>query len=310
MPGRPRLYHAPFIKWGPPLAEVPSGRANLHLHTTFSDGERPPADVVAAHAAAGFVAIALTDHDTLAGIDAMGALEGHGVAIVSGVELSIEDEPRRGLVDAHLLGYGFGLQNRRLRRRLHEASEMREAQKRETVKRLAEAGFKVDWDAVRARARGNVGKPHIVAAIETAQPDVSREGLYAAMGPGGLAHVPRAKDLTLEEAVDVITAAGGVAVLAHPGVYRHVTDLETLFHTCAVAGVLGLEVTYPQAPDDPYGPKSAALMDRFAQSAASYGWVATGGDDFHGPTVTPLIRLAAWTATPALCVEDLLSRRS
>ena len=78
------------------MAEVPSGRANLHLHTTFSDGELPPADVVAAHVTAGFVAIALTDHDTLAGIDAMGGLEGHGVAIVSGVELSIEDEPRRG----------------------------------------------------------------------------------------------------------------------------------------------------------------------------------------------------------------------
>jgi hypothetical protein len=291
------------------LAEVSNGRANLHLHTTFSDGELPPAEVVAAHAAAGFSTIALTDHDTLAGIDALGGLEGHGVAMISGVELSIEDEARRGLVDVHLLGYGFGLANRALRRRLHEASEMREAQKRETVRRLAEAGYRVDWEAVRARARGNVGKPHIVAAIEAAQPGVQREALYAVMGPGGTAHVPRAKDLALEEGVALIAGAGGVTVLAHPGVYSHVPDLEVLFHTCAVAGVQGLEVTYPQAPDDPYGPKSAALMERFAKSAASYGWVATGGDDFHGPTVTPLIRLAAWTATPASVVEELLARR-
>ena len=291
------------------MAKVSNGRANLHLHTIFSDGELPPAEIVAAHAAAGFEVIALTDHDTLAGIDAMGGLEGHGVRAISGVELSIEDEPGRGLVDTHLLGYGFGLNNRRLRKRLHEASEAREAQKVETVRRLAAAGFKVEWEAVRARARGNVGKPHIVAAIEAAQPDVAREDLYALMGPGGQAHVPRAKELSLDEAVDLVTAAGGVTVLAHPGVYHHVPDLDVLFRTCAVAGVLGLEVTYPQAPDDPYGPKSAALMERFSKAAASYGWVATGGDDFHGPQVTPLIRLAAWTATPATCADELLQRR-
>ena len=291
------------------MAEVSNGRANLHLHTIFSDGELPPAEVVRAHAAAGFAAIALTDHDTLAGIDALGGLEGHGVTLIPGVELSIEDEPSRGLIDAHLLGYGFALNHRALRRRLHEASESREAQKRETVRRLADAGFKVDWKTVRARARGNVGKPHIVAAIEAVQPDISRESLYAVMGPDGAAHVPRPKELTLEEGVALIRDAGGVSVLAHPGVYKYVPDLEVLFHTCAVAGVLGLEVTYPQAPDDPYGPKSIALMERFAKTAASYGWVATGGDDFHGPTVTPLIRLAAWTATPATCVDDLLARR-
>jgi 3',5'-nucleoside bisphosphate phosphatase len=267
------------------LAEVSNGRANLHLHTIFSDGELTPAQIVSAHAAAGFQVIALTDHDTLAGIDALGGLEGHGVTMIAGVELSIEDEPKRGLVEVHLLGYGVALNNRRLRNRLHEASAMREGQKRETVNRLAAAGFRVDWEAVRARARGNVGKPHIVAAIEAAQPGVRREELYAVMGPGGAAHVPRTKDLPLDEAVDLIAAAGGVSVLAHPGVYTHVPDLELLFRTAAVAGVLGLEVTYPQAPDDPYGPKSAALMDRFA-------------------------RIAEWTATPASCVDELLARRS
>jgi predicted metal-dependent phosphoesterase TrpH len=292
------------------LAKVSNGRANLHLHTIFSDGELPPAEIVAAHAAAGFEVIALTDHDTLAGVDAIGGLDGHGVRTIAGVELSIEDDPGRGLVEAHLLGYGFALNSRRLRARLHEASEAREAQKRETVRRLAAAGFKVEWEAVRGRARGNVGKPHIVAAIEAAQPGVAREALYAAMGPGGHAHVPRAKELSLDEAVALITAAGGVTVLAHPGVYHHVSDLEVLFRTCAVAGVQGLEVTYPQAPDDPYGPKSAALMQRFARTAASYGWVATGGDDFHGPKVTPLIRLAEWTATPAASADELLARRS
>jgi predicted metal-dependent phosphoesterase TrpH len=291
------------------MAAHSNGWANLHLHTRFSDGELEPIQVVRAHARAGFRVIALTDHDTLGGLDDLGRLDGFGVRILPGVELSIEDDPERGLVEVHLLGYAFDPADLQLRNRLQLASQEREAQKQETVRRLAQAGYSVDWTAVRARAGGNVGKPHIVAAIEAAQPGVRREELYAAMGPGGPAHVPRARDLGLADAVALVRAAGGVAVLAHPGVYRHVKDLDRLFRTAQKAGVQGLEVTYPQDPEDPYGAKSRALIDRFAQVARDFGWVATGGDDFHGPTVTPLIRLAAWTETPAACVDALLEAR-
>jgi len=284
-----------------------NGFANLHLHTVFSDGELSPIELVRAHAAAGFAAIAITDHDTLAGLDAVGALDGHGLRIVPGVELSIEDDPPRGLVEVHLLGYAFRLDDARLRERLEAASRAREAQKVETVRRLAAAGYPITWEDVRGRARGNVGKPHIVAAIEAARPEVTREDLYRLMAPGGIAHVPRAHDLSLEEGVQVIRGAGGVPVLAHPGVYRHVADLAETFATCAAVGVAGLEVTYPQDPSDPYGPGSRILMERFAEVARRYGWLATGGDDFHGPRVTPLIRLAAWRATPAAVVDRLLA---
>jgi len=287
-----------------------NGRANLHLHTVHSDGELSPEDLVEAHARAGFAAIALTDHDTLAGIDALGDQGRFGVRVVPGVELSIEDEPARGLVDVHILGYGFDLGHAPLRARLRVASQEREAQKRETVRRLKESGFRIEWESVRARAQGNVGRPHIVAAIEAAHPGQEREQLYALMGPQGPAYVPRARELPLEEAVALIQQAGGVTVLAHPGVYSHVPDLELLFRTCAAAGVRGLEVTYPQDPKDPYGPRSQHLIERFAGVAVRHGWVATGGDDFHGPTITPQIRLAGWTATPASCVEELLAARS
>jgi predicted metal-dependent phosphoesterase TrpH len=281
--------------------------ANLHLHTIFSDGELSPVEVIRAHAAAGFQAIAITDHDTLAGLDAVGSLGGHGLRIVPGVELSIEDDPPRGLVEVHLLAYAFRMDDARLRSRLDQASQAREAQKVETVRRLTAAGYPITWQDVRRRARGNVGKPHIVAAIEAVRPEVRREDLYSLMGPGGIAHVPRAQDLSLEEGVQLIRGAGGVPVLAHPGVYKHV-DLRDTFETCAAAGVAGLEVTYPQDPSDPYGPGSRILMERFAEVAQRYGWVATGGDDFHGPQVTPLIRLAAWRATPAPVVDELLGK--
>ena len=287
-----------------------NGRANLHLHTTFSDGERTPAEVVAAHARAGFRVIALTDHDTLAGLDALTPesewIDRQALRVLPGVELSIEDDPARGLVDVHLLGYGFDPHNPVLRERLSQASQEREAQKQETVRRLQAAGYPVTWDAVRSRARGNVGKPHIVATIEAAQKGVNREALYAVMGPGGIAHVPRARDLPLEEAIALLRTAGGVPVLAHPGVYDHVPDLAVLFETCATAGVRGLEVTYPQDPRDPYGPGSRQKMAQFAAVAERYGWIQTGGDDFHGPAVTPLIRLAEWSETPASAADALV----
>jgi predicted metal-dependent phosphoesterase TrpH len=287
-----------------------NGRANLHLHTTFSDGERSPAEVVAAHARAGFPVIALTDHDTLAGLDALAPeaewMSRQSIRVLPGVELSIEDDPDRGLIEVHLLGYAFDAGSPALRKRLQQASDEREAQKQETVRRLQAAGYPVSWEAVRSRARGNVGKPHIVATIEAARPGQSREALYAAMGPGGIAHVPRARDLSLDEGVALLRGASGVPVLAHPGVYQYVEDLELLFRTCAEAGVLGLEVTYPQDPRDPYGPGSQRKIDRFAAVAQRYGWVQTGGDDFHGPTVTPLIRLAEWTSTPASAADALL----
>lgn len=292
------------------MTAMPDAFANLHLHTVFSDGELTPAAVVRAHAEAGFAAIAITDHDTLAGFEALGSLDGHGVRIVPGVELSIEDDPARGLVEVHLLGYAFRPSDARLRSRLRAASEAREQQKVETVRRLAAAGYPITWDDVRRRARGNVGKPHIVAAIEAARPQASREELYRLMGPGGTAHVPRAQDLSLEEGVGLIRGAGGVPVLAHPGVYDHIPDLGVTFETCARAGVAGLEVTYPQDPNDPYGPGSRTLMARFEDVRRRYRWVATGGDDFHGPQVTPLIRLAGWRMTPAAAVEALLARAS
>ena len=289
------------------MADTLKGRANLHLHTYFSDGELSPQQVIEAHRAAGFAAIALTDHDTLAGLDAVSS-RSDSLQIIPGVELSIEDEPERGLVDVHLLGYAFDASSPQLRERLALASQEREAQKRETVRRLNQAGLQLEWDEVRSRARGNVGKPHIVAALEARHPQVKREELYRMMGPGGPAHVPRAKDLKLEEAVQMIKEAGGVSVLAHPGVYHHVPDLEVLFNTTGTAGVDGLEVTYPQSPDDPYGPKTASLIQRFATIARRRGWIATGGDDFHGAAVTPKIRLAEWTLTPASVVNELLAR--
>jgi predicted metal-dependent phosphoesterase TrpH len=284
------------------------GFANLHLHTVFSDGELSPLDVVRAHAAAGFRVIAITDHDTLGGLDALGELSGHGVQILPGVELSIEDDPDHGLVEIHLLGYAFRPGDPRLRSRLEVASQAREQQKIETVRRLAALGYAITWEMVRSQARGNVGKPHIVAAIEKIRPDVSREDLYVLMGPGGAAQVPRPTELSLQDGVDLIRGAGGVAVLAHPGVYDHIAELAVTFETCLRAGVAGLEVTYPQDPKDPYGPGSRALMERFGKTAKQFDWVATGGDDFHGPRITPLIRLAQWRATPASCVDELTAR--
>src|SRR5260370_8570968 len=104
---------------------MPEAFANLHLHTIFSDGELAPNELIRAHAAAGFAAIAITDHDTLAGLDAVGALDGHRLQIIPGVELSIEDDPPRGLIEVHLLASAFRLDDALLRQPLDPPSQRR-----------------------------------------------------------------------------------------------------------------------------------------------------------------------------------------
>jgi predicted metal-dependent phosphoesterase TrpH len=279
---------------------------DLHTHSTRSDGTLTPSEVVELASTRDLAGIALTDHDTTAGLpEAREAAAGKGLEVLTGCELSAEhqDQP------VHVLGYAFDPEEPLFaaRREWIRAGRVRRAER--IVERLRELGADVSFERVRELAGGaSVGRPHIARALVEAGvvPDIPTAFSQDWIGAGGRAYVAKTA-VTPVEAVGLIRGAGGVAVLAHPGVYRHVKDLNQLFRTALVAGVKGLEVSYPQDPDDPYGAGSRALINRFARVARDFGWVATGGDDFHGPSVTPLIRLAGWTKTPASCVDALLA---
>lgn len=250
---------------------------DLHAHSTASDGSLPPAEVVALAARHGIGTLALTDHDTLDGLDeARSAAEALGVRLVDGVELGTVDA--RGRID--ILGYFVDPRREAFRALLAAMRAARERRAEAMVERLRALGLPVTLEAVRALAGGaTVARPHVARALVAsgAVPDVAT-AFARYIGEDGPAYVARYK-LTADEACAAVRAAGGVPVLAHPVPPRRgwmdPLGLRGILPALRDAGLGGLECFYPG-----YAPRVSrwlvGLADRF-------GLVPTGGSDFHGP---------------------------
>ncbi len=248
-------------------------RADLHSHSTASDGTDAPAEVMRRAAAAGLDVIALTDHDTVAGHrEAVGALPA-GLTLLPGMELSCRLEGH----SVHLLAYLFDPANERLAGEMAEIRESRLFRARAMVSKLAALGAPVTWDQVSEVAAGGVvGRPHIARALVDAGvvPTVADAFTPEWIGPGGRAHVARYA-LDPVRAVRLVHGAGGVSVLAHPrGSARGWRTPDEVIEELAGAGLKGIEVCHPQHDDR----ERAAL----SELAGRLGLVATGGSDDHG----------------------------
>lgn len=273
-------------------------RIDLHAHSSVSDGTRPPAEVVRRARAAGLDAVALTDHDSVAGWDEAAAALPDGLALVPGIEFSCE----RAGASVHLLGYLFDPGDAELAAEIARVRDDRVIRARTMVERLRELGADVTWERVRAIARGEaVGRPHIARAMVEAGAVATIDEAFTPewIAPGGRAHADRyAPDPV--RAVGLVRAAGGVCVLAHPRAraYGYVAPDE-LIAELAAAGLAGLEADHPdQAPPD-----RAELRGL----AADLGVVATGSSDDHGAMTGD--RLGAETTAPA-AYEALLDAAS
>jgi predicted metal-dependent phosphoesterase TrpH len=248
-------------------------RADLHTHSSASDGTRPPPDVVARAAAAGLDAVALTDHDTVAGVAAAAAALPAGLTLISGMELSC----RRDGHSVHLLGYLFDPEHEELaaQTRAIRASRIERAQA--MVAKLAELGTAVTWDQVTSIAGDAViGRPHIARAMVQAGVIGSVDEAFTPqwIGPGGRAHARRYA-LDPADAIALVHAAGGVTVLAHPlAVTRGWIIPAELIAELALAGLDGIEVAHPD--------HDQAQRDQLGTLAAGLGLVQTGGSDDHG----------------------------
>jgi len=245
---------------------------DLHTHSTASDGTRAPRDVVAAAQAAGLSVLALTDHDTLAGLtEAFAAGLEFGVRVVAGVELSAV-EGERGDQETHILG--LHLSNRpELERRLEGIRDMRIRRAERIVLRLNELGVPVTMNAVLKEAAGGaVGRPHVARALVAGgwAGDL-HEAFNRYLGNGRKAFVPKER-LAAAEAMLLIHNAGGLAVLAHPG--SHVTRERVA--ALQRDGLDGIEVLHPSHSWD-----DARQLDTMA---ADLGLVRSGGSDWHGAT--------------------------
>ena len=248
-------------------------RADLHCHSSKSDGTRPPAEVVTRAAAAGLEAVALTDHDTVAGIVTAAAALPAGLALISGMELSC----RRDGHSVHLLGYLFNPGHAQLAAHTRAIRASRVERARAMVAKLNELGVPVTWEQVTGIAGdGVIGRPHIARAMIEAGVVRSVDEAFTRkwIGPGGRAHVRRYA-LDPADAITLVHDAGGVTVLAHPyAITRGWMVPDDLIAELARAGLDGVEVAHPD--------HDAAQRDQLLTVARRLGLAATGGSDDHG----------------------------
>lgn len=242
--------------------------ADLHVHSTASDGMLTPEQVVAAAGRQQLKAVALTDHDTLEGlVPAQAAGRALGIEVIGGVELSTEWAHE----EVHVLGYFLSPGDGDLARVLARLRRARVERAQEMVKRLARLGLHLSWEEVQAQAETEaVGRPHIARALVRAGhvPSV-KVAFERYLNRGCPAYVPRMK-LTPAEAIALVQRNGGVAVLAHPGLLSRPEVLEELLPL----DWQGIEVFYPEHSEQ----VTAALLT----IARERGLVPTGGSDFHG----------------------------
>jgi predicted metal-dependent phosphoesterase TrpH len=246
-------------------------RIDLHVHSSASDGTDPPAAVVRRAALANLDVVALTDHDTQAGIAEARMALPPGLTLVPGMELSSLLEGH----SVHLLAYLFDPDDPALNAETELIRDDRTHRAKAMVGKLRDLGAPVTWDQVTEIAGGAVvGRPHIARAlaaagvVETPADAFTKEWI----GDGGRAHAGRyAPDPA--RAIGLVRAAGGVPVLAHPRSPGYEITDEVIIGLAA-AGLAGVEVWHPD--------HDHAERTRLAALASRLGLVATGGSDDHG----------------------------
>ena len=245
---------------------------DLHAHSTASDGSRAPADVVREAKRIGLAAIALTDHDTVAGIaEATAAAEELGLRVVPGVELSAVE----GDVETHILGLHLS-DTRELEAKLIALRDMRRTRAERMVVRLNELGVRIDFAAVLEQAAGGaIGRPHVARAMIAEGWAVDfRDAFERYLGNGRPAYVTKER-LAVSEATALIHRAGGLAILAHPS---HSGTRERIA-AFVEQGMDGIEVRHPS--------HSAEDTARLAALVEHFSLVPSGGSDWHGSADGP-----------------------
>ncbi|HYO88480.1 MAG TPA: PHP domain-containing protein [Candidatus Limnocylindrales bacterium] len=267
-------------------------RAELHAHTTASDGQHTPAELVALARALHLDMLAITDHDSTAGIEPAREAARGALTLITGIELSAEDEGG----DVHMLGYGILPEDAALQAALAGFRERRVSRAREIVERLNTLGAPVAWERVNTLAAGgSVGRPHVARAlIEAGYAESVRDAFDRYLYTGGPAYVAR-KRLSPEDAIALIHRAGGAAVLAHPGV---LPDWRGMVERLLSAGLDGVEVAHPKNDE--------SVRLNLRGLAARYGLIMTGGSDFHGRAVSNA--MLGSVAPPPGAVEGLRAR--
>lgn len=244
-------------------------RIDLHMHSTYSDGQLAPQELVKLASELGLAAVALADHDCVDGVPEYGmAAKSAGIESVSAVELSCIHRGR----DLHILGYGVDVEDETLTGMLRRFCETRENRGMLIVQKLAGMGIHLDADAILEKAgEGALGRPHIAEAlVEGGYAKDFDEVFKKYIGEQCPAYVEKFK-MSPGEAVRYIHGAGGLAFVAHPGFY--LDDMDG-FAELLQEPFDGIEVYHTQ--------HTPATASRLVEIARSRGLMMSGGSDFHG----------------------------
>ena len=269
-------------------------KADLHLHTTASDGSLAPQELVRLAADQGMDVIAVTDHDCVDGIAP--ALEEAQcfprLRVVPGVEVSTD--VARG--EVHVLGYFIDYLKPSFADTLERLRYSRQLRAQKMVEKLSSMGIDIEWERVKQVAgSGSIGRPHIAKVmLERGHVSSFKEAFAKYISRDEPAYVEREK-LTPEEVVDLIVKAEGLPVLGHPS---EIEDLEGLVSRLQRMGMVGIEVYYAGY--------SKQVTGYLASLASKYQLLATGGSDYHG-TDNPTGTQMGGVTIPRECVERLFT---
>ena len=245
-------------------------KADLHLHTTASDGRLTPGELVGLAAKKGLSVIAITDHDSIEGIAAalVAAESFPSLKVIPGVEINT-DIPNG---EIHILGYFIDYQSEELKQILQSLRHAREIRARRIIAKLAKLGVRVEWQRVKELAGGgSIGRPHIAQAMfEGGYISSLQEAFKRYIGRQGPAYAERER-LSPVEAVELVVKVGGLPVLAHPA---NIDNLEEFLIQLKGVGLVGLEAYY--------NGYTKQTIDRLVDLAEKHGLITCGGSDFHG----------------------------
>ncbi|MDR1105047.1 MAG: PHP domain-containing protein [Treponema sp.] len=253
---------------------------DLHTHSDASDGDLSPAELVRAAALQGISALALTDHDTIKGLEyARNEAAIRGIRFIPGVEIEITENsarktPQRG--EFHLLGLGLQRPSPAFLAALESLARLRETRNLEILEKMRESGIEADYGELKALSGGySVGRPHFAAFLVNRRVVKNREQAFARyLGRGRLFYVPKA-GLEFDEASALIRESGGIPVLAHPmSLYIAWGRLPDFIRELKDRGLAGIEAWHPSA--------KVRSCVRLEALAASLGLRVTAGSDFHG----------------------------